>query len=155
VIVLKINGDNMKKWTCRAGVIGAAMIVAACGGGTGVSTTTGPGITTLVSFGDSLSDAGTHAVGTVALLAGGRYTINSGDAANPSKIWLDLIAAQEHLLSQRFHRVRHAVVGAPCGRREQTERERERETTCAQSALNRMESLSREPSDLLRFAVPL
>ncbi|MEY4268229.1 MAG: hypothetical protein RIS90_2764 [Pseudomonadota bacterium] len=84
----------MKKWFCRVGVVGAAMIVAACGGGTGVSTTTGPGITGLVSFGDSLSDAGTHAVGTVALLAGGRYTINSGDAANPSKIWLDLIAAQ-------------------------------------------------------------
>lgn len=51
-----------------------------------------------VSFGDSLSDVGTYAVGTVQALGGGRYTINGNNTAlNPAltgKTWTELMAAQ-------------------------------------------------------------
>ena len=46
--------------------------------------------TSMVSFGDSLSDVGTYAVGTVAALGGGKYTVNSATAKN----WTELVAAQ-------------------------------------------------------------
>ncbi|MHA4868089.1 SGNH/GDSL hydrolase family protein [Duganella sp. PWIR1] len=51
-----------------------------------------------VSFGDSLSDVGSYAVGTVAALKGGKFTIN-GDytSVNPTftgKNWTELLAAQ-------------------------------------------------------------
>ena len=43
-----------------------------------------------ISFGDSLSDVGTYAVGTVAALGGGQFTINSPGVKN----WTALMAAQ-------------------------------------------------------------
>jgi outer membrane lipase/esterase len=72
----------------------AALLLASCGGGGGSASSNPVGFTQVASFGDSLSDAGSFAVGSVALLGGGRYTINSGDQAAPSKIWLDLISTQ-------------------------------------------------------------
>ncbi len=81
------------KWVLGAGM--AAFLLASCGGGGGgTASSNSVGFTSLVSFGDSLSDVGTHAVGSVAAIGGGRYTINSGNPAAPTKIWLDLIAAQ-------------------------------------------------------------
>ena len=51
-----------------------------------------------VVFGDSLSDVGTYAVGAVAALGGGRYTINGNNTAvSPAltgKNWTELMAAQ-------------------------------------------------------------
>jgi outer membrane lipase/esterase len=47
----------------------------------------------LVSFGDSLSDVGTYKVGTVAALGGGKYTVNSSTAKN----WTELVAAHYNL----------------------------------------------------------
>lgn len=44
----------------------------------------------LVSFGDSLSDVGTYAVGTIAALGGGQFTVNSANAEN----WTAVVAAQ-------------------------------------------------------------
>lgn len=46
-----------------------------------------------ISFGDSLSDVGTYAVGTVARLGGGKYTVNGPDAKN----WTELMAARIRL----------------------------------------------------------
>lgn len=43
-----------------------------------------------ISFGDSMSDVGTYAVGTIAALGGGQFTVNSPDAKN----WTALMAAQ-------------------------------------------------------------
>ena len=71
----------------------AAISLAGCGGGGGVTSSNSIGFTSLVSFGDSLSDAGTYAVGTVAAVGGGRYTVNSG-TTTPTKIWLDLLSTQ-------------------------------------------------------------
>ncbi len=70
-----------------------ALSLAGCGGGDGATSSNSVGFTSLVSFGDSLSDAGTYAVGTVAAVGGGRYTVNSG-TATPTKIWLDYLSAQ-------------------------------------------------------------
>lgn len=43
-----------------------------------------------ISFGDSLSDVGTYAVGTIAALGGGQFTVNSPGVQN----WTALLAAQ-------------------------------------------------------------
>ncbi|WP_229219139.1 SGNH/GDSL hydrolase family protein [Duganella sp. BJB1802] len=75
-------------------------VLAGCGG-----TDPKPGDQTLkvkyssqVSFGDSLSDVGSYAVGTVALLKGGKFTINGDNTAVAStltgKNWTELVAAQ-------------------------------------------------------------
>ena len=75
--------------------------LSACGGGSD----DGAGDQTLrttfarqVTFGDSLSDVGTYAVGTVLALGGGRYTINGNNTTlNPAltgKTWTELMAAQ-------------------------------------------------------------
>src|SRR5206468_12336008 len=51
-----------------------------------------------VTFGDSLSDAGTYDVGAVAALGGGKFTINgNATAVHPElsgQIWNEMVAAQ-------------------------------------------------------------
>jgi outer membrane lipase/esterase len=56
----------------------------------GASVITKVKFNSLVSFGDSLSDVGTYAVGTVKALGGGKFTINSPQ----TRIWIELLAAQ-------------------------------------------------------------
>ncbi|MBK9442192.1 MAG: SGNH/GDSL hydrolase family protein [Comamonadaceae bacterium] len=87
------------KWVGVA--FGTALLLAACGGGDGDQTPTVK-FTSMVSFGDSLSDVGTHKVGTVAALGGGLYTVNGiagaiGANPTPSKNWTELIAVQAGL----------------------------------------------------------
>lgn len=78
-------------------------VLAACGG-------TSPGggdqtqkltFTQQVSFGDSLSDVGTYAVGAVKQAGGGKFTINGdGSSRNPElngKIWIEFLAAELRL----------------------------------------------------------
>lgn len=69
--------------------ISAAVVLAACGGGAGEQKTK---ITysSMVTFGDSLSDVGTYKVGAIAATGGGKYTVNSATTKN----WTELIAAQ-------------------------------------------------------------
>ena len=75
-------------------------VLAGCGG-----TDPAPGDQTIknkysaqVSFGDSLSDVGSYAVGTVAALKGGKFTINGDNSAVnetlTGKNWTELVAAQ-------------------------------------------------------------
>ncbi len=77
-----------------------ASILTACGGG-GASTgdqSIKTKFSAQVSFGDSLSDVGTYAVGTVQALGGGHFTINGNNtASNPAltgKNWTELTAVQ-------------------------------------------------------------
>lgn len=69
-----------------------AVALSGCGNGGG---DVAPAIqfTSQVNFGDSLSDVGSYAVGTVAALGGGRYTVNEtlNGASVPSN-WSELIA---------------------------------------------------------------
>lgn len=62
----------------------SAAILAGCGGN---ST---PQFSSVVSFGDSLSDIGTYSVGTVKALGGGKYTVNDSTALN----WIELMAGK-------------------------------------------------------------
>lgn len=107
---------HQTKFALTALTLAALTTLAGCGGagpgeseaeGVQVSASSGfsPGIQTLkprfsaqVTFGDSLSDVGTYAVGTIAALGGGEFTINGDNTAiNPAltgKNWTELMAAQ-------------------------------------------------------------
>jgi outer membrane lipase/esterase len=65
-----------------------AVILTGCGGGS--DKPAAATYTSLVSFGDSLSDVGTYKVGLVAQMGGGKYTVNSATDKN----WTELLAAQ-------------------------------------------------------------
>lgn len=67
-----------------AAALASAAILASCGG------SDSPQYTGVVSFGDSLSDIGTYAVGTVKSLGGGKYTVNAPDSKN----WIELMASR-------------------------------------------------------------
>ena len=75
----------MKVIRLKLAALGAAVLLAACGGGD-----SGVDFSSMVSFGDSLSDVGTYRVGTVAAVGGGRWTVNGPAASN----WTELVAAQ-------------------------------------------------------------
>lgn len=69
----------------------ATAVLAACGGGGGGGNQALKlKFSSQVSFGDSLSDIGTYAVGTVKALGGGKFTVNSPTGKN----WTELMAAQ-------------------------------------------------------------
>lgn len=76
--------------------VGTTLLVAACGGGDSGGVVQPPAIkyTSLVSFGDSLSDVGAYKVGVVAALGGGTYSVNGITGAIPTKNWTELMAAQ-------------------------------------------------------------
>lgn len=83
----------MRQFKTLAVSLGAALLVAACGGNDRVT------FNSMVSFGDSLSDVGTYKVGTVAALGGGLYTVNGisgaiGSNPTPNKNWTELVAAR-------------------------------------------------------------
>ncbi len=74
-----------------------AAVLAGCGGSSsGGDQSTKIKFSSQVSFGDSLSDVGTYAVGTVAALKGGKYNVNDVDSTgkNNAKNWTELMAAQ-------------------------------------------------------------
>lgn len=75
----------------------ASAVLAGCGGsGSDGDQTPKIKFSAQVSFGDSLSDVGTYAVGGVKLLGGGKYTVNAvgADGTNAAKNWTELMAAQ-------------------------------------------------------------
>ena len=80
-----------------------AATLAACGGGGsgGGDQTPKQHFSAQVTFGDSLADVGTDAVGAVAAAGGGKFTINGDntakDPALTGKIWVELMAAQFRL----------------------------------------------------------
>jgi phospholipase/lecithinase/hemolysin len=79
----------MKQFRLTLAALGAAVLLAACGGGGAGDQTPRVAFTSMVSFGDSLSDVGNERVGTVAAIGGGKWTVNGPDARN----WTELIAA--------------------------------------------------------------
>ncbi len=86
----------MRHTTLALGLLAA--LLASCGGSTPGDQTLRVKYTSLVSFGDSLSDVGTYAVGTIKQAGGGKFTINGDlsatNAALTGKNWTELMAAQ-------------------------------------------------------------
>lgn len=83
----------MKLWKYALTAVGTALVLVACGGGDGSATNTPPPkpvFTTMVNFGDSLSDVGTYKVGAIAAVGGGQWTINSPTAKN----WTAVMASK-------------------------------------------------------------
>lgn len=76
------------QWKLAA--LGAALVLAGCGGG-GDSR---PFYSGMVTFGDSLSDVGTYKVGTVAAVGGGKWTVNSSTARN----WTEVVAVSAGMM---------------------------------------------------------
>lgn len=76
----------------KATIAGAivALSLAACGGGGGGDQSSAVKFTSLVSFGDSLSDVGSYKTPGIASVGGGKYTVNAPDV----KIWTERLAAQ-------------------------------------------------------------
>lgn len=72
----------MRYMRSKLAAVTAAVVLAACGGGGGEVGTTRTGFSSLVSFGDSLSDVGTYRVGAVAALGGGQFTVNGAAPTN-------------------------------------------------------------------------
>ncbi|NIA55544.1 esterase [Massilia sp. TW-1] len=92
----------MRKTSFALALLTAAAL-AACGGSSprGGDQTPATKFSAQVSFGDSLSDVGTYAVGTVKALGGGKFTINGDNTSvNPEltgKNWTEVLAAQLQL----------------------------------------------------------
>lgn len=89
----------MKQFKLLSAALGAALLVAACGGGGGDGDQA-PAVkfTSVVSFGDSLSDAGTYNVGPIKAAGGGMFTVNGiagalGADPTPSYTWAQLVSA--------------------------------------------------------------
>ena len=80
---------KLSRWSTPFAVAALMLSLSGCGDKVQYSS--------LVSFGDSLSDVGTYKVGTVAALGGGKYTVNSSSAKN----WTELVAT-------------HYSLAAPC-----------------------------------------
>jgi outer membrane lipase/esterase len=79
----------MKLLRLKLAALGAAVLLAACGGGGAGDQTPRVAFTSMVSFGDSLSDVGSERVGTIAAIGGGKWTVNGPTARN----WTELIAS--------------------------------------------------------------
>lgn len=79
----------MKLIRLKLAALGAALVLAACGGGGAGDQSPRVAFTSMVSFGDSLSDVGTYRVGTIAAVGGGKWTVNSATARN----WTEWVAA--------------------------------------------------------------
>lgn len=90
----------MRQFKILATALGAALLIAACGGGGDGNQAPRVAFTSVVSFGDSLSDIGTYrvAAGQVAAAGGGRFTINPDDLKTPT-VWTELLAVQMGLSS--------------------------------------------------------
>ncbi|MEI8171366.1 MAG: SGNH/GDSL hydrolase family protein [Rhodoferax sp.] len=88
----------MRQFKILATALGAALLVAACGGGGNGDQSPAIKYSSVVSFGDSLSDAGTYAVPSIKGLGGGMFTVNGiagavGADPTPSYNWAQLVSA--------------------------------------------------------------
>lgn len=86
--------NNKLSWMTLA----AALLVVGCGGGGDGNQAPAIKFSSVVSFGDSLSDAGTYKVSIINAAGGGMFTVNGitgaiGSAPVPSYNWTQLVSA--------------------------------------------------------------
>ena len=88
----------MQHFKLLAAALGAAVLVAACGGGGNGDQSPAIKYSAVVSFGDSLSDPGAYKVGAIKAMGGGMFTVNGiagavGADPVPSYNWEQLVSA--------------------------------------------------------------
>lgn len=88
----------MQQFKLLGSALAAAVILVACGGGGDGNQSPAVAYTSVVSFGDSLSDAGSYKVGPIAALGGGQFTVNGitgavGSDPVPSYTWAQVLSA--------------------------------------------------------------
>ncbi|MDB5851480.1 MAG: hypothetical protein JWP29_5232, partial [Rhodoferax sp.] len=79
-----------RKAAALAAALTLAVALAACGGGGGGDQTSVVKFSSLVVFGDSLSDVGSYRTPGIAAAGGGKYTVNGPDGL----VWVERLAAQ-------------------------------------------------------------
>jgi phospholipase/lecithinase/hemolysin len=67
----------------------------------------------VVSFGDSISDAGTYQVGTIAALGGGEFTVNGAAGATWTQVLAKTVGAPSQCAAQTGMLPNNGVAGAP------------------------------------------
>src|SRR5271165_1624841 len=89
------TGDKMRQHKLAVALLAAAALAGCGGSSSGGNQSTKIQFSSQVSFGDSLSDVGSYAVGEVAALHGGKYTVNT---LTPSpQNWTELMAESLNL----------------------------------------------------------
>jgi len=87
----------------------AATLLAACGGGDDDKVR----FTSVVSFGDSISDAGAYKVGTIAALGGGKFTVNGPDGLTWTEVLATKVNAPAQCAAQTGMLPNNGTTGAP------------------------------------------
>jgi len=108
----------MKKFHVLTTALAAAVFLAGCGGNEAGNQKPRVAFSSMVSFGDSLSDVGSYAVGAVAAQGGGHYSINGKGATGLLWInWTEFLSATLGLAApcaaETGLNTIQAVVGAP------------------------------------------
>jgi phospholipase/lecithinase/hemolysin len=96
----------MNRFSTRLLALATAALLAACGDDT-------VQFTSVVSFGDSVSDAGTYQVGTVAALAGGRFTVNGPAGLTWTEVLAGRLGAPAQCAAQTGMLPNNGTTGAP------------------------------------------
>jgi phospholipase/lecithinase/hemolysin len=84
------------------------VLLAACGGGDDKIQ-----YSSVVSFGDSISDAGTYRVGTIAALGGGQFTVNDPDGLTWTQVLANTVGAPAQCPAQTGMLPNNGTTGAP------------------------------------------
>lgn len=98
----------MLKLGLRLAAISFAALIAACGGDDDKVQ-----FTAVVSFGDSISDAGTYQVGTVAALGGGKFTVNGPEGLTWTEQLAATVGAPAQCAAQTGMLPNNGTTGAP------------------------------------------
>jgi outer membrane lipase/esterase len=86
----------------------AASLLGACGGDDDKIQ-----FVSVVSFGDSISDAGTYKVGSIAALGGGKFTVNGPDGLTWTEVLATMVKAPAQCAAQTGMLPNNGVTGAP------------------------------------------
>lgn len=97
----------MRQPLWRLSALLVAALVAACGGDDDKVQ-----FNSVVSFGDSISDAGTYKVGTVAALGGGKFTVNGPQGLTWTEVLAQTVGAPAQCAAQTGMLPNNGTVGA-------------------------------------------
>lgn len=97
----------MRRISWRLLALLCASLIAACGSDDDVE------FSSVVSFGDSLSDSGTYQVGTIAFLQGGKFTVNGPNGLTWNEVLAQMVGAPAQCAAQTGMLPNNGAVGAP------------------------------------------